>query len=238
MVILTVPGERREPSASRMSDVSRSFLVDSLILKKPGSDVLPGSPDGKEVRRLSPSPSLRGFGALPQQLLANHHAFHSLPRPAGTGGLLDLCCPWCVQTPGSPPRPVPAGLPGLGMLPVPGSHNPSVSSAAASSLAAATAAVSAATLQQHHQQQLQQSRIMKPIVSRSTAASMVRPYIIPNRPALNALSGGSSAFRPRPIDTNSRSALNVLEARKIPYIGIGKFILYVFFQVSKQFIRI
>ena len=222
MVILTVPGKRSESSASRMSDVSRSFLVDSLILKKPGSDVLAGSPDGKEVRRLSPPPSLRGFGTLPQQLLANHHAFHSLPRPAGTGGLLDLCCPWCVQTPGSSPRPAP-GLPGLGMLPMPSSHNPSVS-AAASSLAAATAAVSAATLQQQHHQQLQQSRIMKPIVSRSTAASMVQPYIIPNRPALNALSGGSSAFRPRPIDTNYRSALNALEAKKIPYIGIGKFI--------------
>ena len=212
-----------------MSDVSRSFLVDSLILKKPKSDHLPVSTTTKPTEEASSQ--LRGLGAfstLPQQLAANHQAFHCFPRPpASGGGLLDLYCPWC------PPSTTlrAQGLPSFGMVPLPGS-SPSATTSVAASAATAAAMSAAATFQQQQQQISQQqqqqqqqqhsNRVMKPVVNRATASSMVQPYMAPQRQSLSSLPG-SSAFRPRSLDTSVRSsAINILESRRPPFLGIGE----------------
>ena len=211
---------------SKMSDVSRSFLVDSLILKKPKSDHLPVSTTTKPTEEASSQ--LRGLGAfstLPQQLAANHQAFHCFPRPPGSGGgLLDLYCPWC---PPSTTLRAP-GLPSFGMVPLLVS-SPSASTSVAASAATASAMSVAATFQQEQQisqqqqqQQQHSNRVMKPVVNRATASSMVQPYMVPQRQSLSSLPG-SSAFRPRSLDTSVRSsAINILESRRPPYLGIGE----------------
>ena len=222
MVISTV--DSYSQNKSKMSDVSRSFLVDSLILKKPKSDHLPVSASTKPTE--DASSQLRGLGAfstLPQQLAANHQAFHCFPRPPGSGGgLLDLYCPWCPGTTLRAP-----GLPSFGMVPLPVS-SPSATTSVAASAVTAAAMSAAATFQQQQQQISQQqqqhhsNRVMKPVVNRATASSMVQPYMVPQRQSLNSLPG-SSAFRPRSLDTAVRpSAINVLESRRPPYLGIGE----------------
>ena len=60
--------------------MSRSFLVDSLILKKPHQP---------ESRR---SPASQHELSDPR---AATHALHTLARPGGS--ILDSCCPWCVH---------------------------------------------------------------------------------------------------------------------------------------------
>ena len=229
MVILTE--DNSSENCNKMSDVSRSFLVDSLILKKPKADHLPVSPTNKTPEDASSLRALGGFGSLPQQLAANHQAFHCFPRPPGTGGgLLDLYCPWCPS--GTTIRA--PGIPNLGMVPLPAT-GPSTSVSVAASAATAAAAISAAaTLQQNmnqqqHQQQLYNNRVMKPVVNRATASSMLQPYIIPQRATLGSLPGSTSAFRPRSLDTSMRSTgINVIEPRRLPYLGIGKYVFVLF----------
>ena len=218
---------------SNMSDVSRSFLVDSLILKTPRPDKLPVSPAAKSPDpHPAPLRGLGGFTSLPHQLAANHQAFHCFPRPPGAGGgLLDLYCPWC---PSGTALKAP-GMPGLGMVPIPVSTSPTSGSVAASAVTAA-AMSAAATFQQQHQQLSQQqqqqqrqqqhhsSRVMKPVVNKASAPALVQPYMIPHRTSLGSLPGSSSAFRPRSLDPVTRApSLNLLETRRLPYLGMGTY---------------
>ena len=138
-----------------MSDVSRSFLVDSLILKTPKTDHLPGSAAAKSTEEASSQlRSLGALGTLPQQVAANHQAFHCFPRPPGSGGgLLDLYCPWC---PPSAALRAP-GLPSFGMVPLPVSTPSGTTSMTASAATAAVMSV-AAKLQQQQQQISQQQQ--------------------------------------------------------------------------------
>lgn len=74
--------------------MSRSFLVDSLLLKKPGLDSLESrgafSPPEKmkDVRDVRDERLERATAAA-----AAEHALHSLARHQG---MLDVCCPWCI----------------------------------------------------------------------------------------------------------------------------------------------
>ena len=227
MVILTT--DICSQNCTKMSDVSRSFLVDSLILKKPKAEHLQVSPTDKTAEEPTPLRGLGTFGSLPQQLAANHQAFHCFPRPPGTGGgLLDLYCPWCPS--GTTLRA--PGIPNLGMVPLPVS-SPPTSATMAASAATAAALSAAATLQQQQQQisqqqqqQLHNHRVMKPVVNRAMASSMVQPYMIPQRPSIGSLPGSTSAFRPRSLDTSIRSTINVVEPRRLPYLSIGKYFFY------------
>ena len=107
--------------------MSRSFLVDSLILKKTANE---------PVRGFSPPRSPYSSTASPAthsdvQRAAADHALHSLARHPGHSSVLDVCCPWCVH--GSGPTAVagmlPVSLPTTGPVPlvkpIPSTSSPS-----------------------------------------------------------------------------------------------------------------
>ncbi len=88
--------------------MSRSFLVDSLILKKSGEQVRGFSPPRSPYNSSAPP------GHTDAHRAASEHALHSLTRPHGSS-LVDVCCPWCVHGT-NPPNMLTGSLPTTGPL--------------------------------------------------------------------------------------------------------------------------
>ena len=88
--------------------MSRSFLVDSLILKKSSEPVGGFSPPRSPYTSSAP-----GHSPADHQRAASDHALHALHRPPG-GSMLDVCCPWCPPAVSM----LPVSLPSSGALPL------------------------------------------------------------------------------------------------------------------------
>mgnify|MGYP001544745273 CR=1 FL=1 len=168
--------------------MSRSFLVDSLILKKSDNSGSSLSPPMGLVRQPSSPPA----GHLPQQIHphSRHHALHCFPRPPGSGGLLDMCCPWCIQTPTA------ASMPSLGLFSVPVS---SAFQGVVKPLALNTNSTPPSV----------------PALNPVFTSAVQHPK--PKSPAVTV--NGSSAFQPR-MESHRTSPLRMIDPRRIRYMTL------------------
>ncbi|KAL5012383.1 hypothetical protein ScPMuIL_010934 [Solemya velum] len=108
--------------------MSRSFYVDSLIVKRP-SPIVSGDNTSLSQADLSPLP-------ISHITSAPHHHHHPLPHiptttpipcyPRHPPSMLSLCCPLCIHTPSALMSDGPAAVPGLKQAVSTGSVLPSI----------------------------------------------------------------------------------------------------------------